>query len=231
MSTERTFGSKLLNSETLLTAISSFRDYEANIPDLEPANLERHITAIKPANSEIAICKQNYSLSVDIRQGLFITNPKSIQKLLSPINATVKAIYGRNAKQSTDVAAIISKIRGDNNKIKKNPDDQSVSQSHRSFGSKIQYFGDTISNLKNFGSRYDPSNQDITVESLNHLHSQATDSNQAVANDYAIFKQKNAIRIEKYAELSALCQRIKDSIKSQYGNSSSQYLLIKGLKI
>jgi hypothetical protein len=38
-------------------------------------------------------------------------------------------------------------------------------------------------------------------------------------------------RTTKYEQLSQLCQRLKESVKAQYGTQSVEYKLVKGLKI
>lgn len=232
MDSENTYGARLLNSEKLMTTINSYTNYQAPLPELETAHLQAKIIALKAENNSVAVKKQNYSLAVDFRQGLFKKNENSIQNLLSPINGVIKAVYGRRSKEATDIATIISKIRSGNGTIKKtNPDDQSVSQSHLSFGSKIQYFSDLIANLENLGNGYNPINLAITLQNLNTLRDNASVSNQQLTNAYTEFKQSNTLRIQKYEEISHLCLRFKDNIKAQYGNASVEYKLVKGLKI
>ena len=157
----------------------------------------------------------------------------AINKLLSPINAAVKVSFGRTAKEATNVASIIAKIRGANIKNKKtaNPDEATVSQSYQSFNSKAQFFADLIANLSNFGTDYTPANSEITITELNNRYNDAITANNEVMNNFTQFVQNNKVRIESYNTLSQIGIRIKDSIKAQYGNNSTEYNLVKGLKI
>jgi len=52
-----------------------------------------------------------------------------------------------------------------------------------------------------------------------------------VSTKLAVFKPLVQTRIEGFEALSAKAQRIKDMVKAQYGLNSSEYDLVKGLKI
>ncbi len=230
---EVSYGARIGNAEKLVAALQNFNGYVPVKPEYSINNYSTLITEIKSENNTVATNKQSYSLAVDNRQRIFDTGDDSIKKLLSPINGAIKVIYGRTAKEATDAAAIIAKIRGAN--IKKSssttPNEETVSQSYQSYNSKVQFFSDLIVNLTNFGNNYTPANTTLTVPALTAKYNSAVTANAEVMNTFTQFAQANTVRITKYDLLSQTAIRIKDSVKAQYGNNSTEYLLIKGLKI
>lgn len=228
---EKSYGARIGNAEKLVAALQNFNNYQPVKPEYAIAAYTTFINGLKTQNNEVATKKQTYSLAVDNRHQIFDTSDISIKKLLSPINGVVKAIYGKTAKEATDVAAIIAKIRGANGRKKGKEDEETVSQSYQSFNSKAQFFADLIANLTNFGASYSPANTNISIQNLNGAYTNAIASNSAVMNGFTQFAQTNNIRIQSYDELSKKAQGIKDSVKSQYGFNSTEYGIIKGLKI
>ena len=230
---EVSYGARIGNAEKLVTALQNFNNYTPIKPEYSIAAYNDLITDIKAQNNTVASKKQTYSLAVQNRQNVYDLQPNSIKKLLSPINAAVKVSFGRNAKESTDVASIIAKIRGANIKPKTSatPEQESVSQSYQSFNSRVQFFADLVTNLTNFGTDYTPANTNITLVELNTIYSDAIKANNDVMSSFTQFAQDNNIRITSYDNLSQIAIRIKDSVRAQYGNISTEYNLIKGLKI
>jgi hypothetical protein len=230
---ETSYGARIGNADKLLTAINSFGDYQPQKPELSIADFSDKIDKIKSKNTTVASNKQSYSLAVDNRKQLFTKDQFSITKLLSPINATVKTSFGRNSKEATDVASIIAKIRGANTKssTKATTDQASVSQSYQSYSSKTQFFADLLAYLNNFGADYNPSNAKTTLVELTSLHTNSSAANSNVMNTFSIFVTNNDNRIVAYKDLSQVALRIKDNVRAQYGNDSTQYKLIKGLVI
>ncbi|MCL9806105.1 hypothetical protein NAT51_11255 [Flavobacterium amniphilum] len=230
-STENSYGARIGNAESLVTALRGFNNYQSSKPELGIEGFSSLIANIKNQNTQIAIHKQNYSLAVEERVKIFEKDLLSVGRILSPINATIKVSFGKEAKEATDVAAIISKIRGSNAKSLKSTEGTFVSQSHQSFNSKIQFFSDLIANLSAFGSNYAPSRDELSVENLKDLYENAVAANNAVIDAYSQFIQKNDIRLSAYDTLSKTAVHIKENVKAQYGYNSSQYNLIGKLKI
>lgn len=230
---ETSYGARIGNAEKLVAALQNFNNYQPIKPEYSITAYNDFITNLKTQNNTVASKKQNYSLAVENRKQIFETGNASINKLLSPINGAVKVIYGRTGKEATDVATIIAKIRGANikNKTTTNPDEDTVSQSYQSYNARAQYFSDLIVNLTNFGTNYDPANPAIKLTDLNTLYTSAITANSQVMDTFTQFSQNNNTRIDGYYTLSQTAIRIKDSVKAQYGNSSTEYSLIKGLKI
>ena len=230
---ENSYGARIGNAEKLVTILHSFDDYHPQKPEYSANEFYDRITDLKTQNNNIASKKQSYSLAVETRKQLFEKSDNSIKKVLSPINATVKASFGREAKEATEIAGIIAKIRGANAKTKNTAttEEATISQSYRSFSSQTQFFADLLVNLTHFGNNYNPSNNNLSLSELNTLHSNATLANNQVMDTYAKFIKNNDDRISNYEQLSQIAIRIKDSVKSQYGNQSPEHILVKGLKI
>ena len=230
---EVSYGARIGNAEKLVAALQNFNNYSPLKPEYSITAFNDLITQIKTQNNTVASKKQNYSLAVENRRQVFEKDPNSINNLLSPINSTVKVSYGRTAKEATDIATIIAKIRGANIKPKTstNVEEATVSQSYQSYNSKAQFFSDLIVNLTNLGTNYTPTNTSIELAELTNIYNNAIAANANVMNSFTQFSQTNNIRISAYQTLSQTAIRIKDSVKAQYGNNSTEYNLIKGLKI
>lgn len=230
---EASYGARIGNAEKLVSAVQTFVGYIPVKPEYSISSYTTVIDDIKIFNNDVATKKQNYSLVIDDRHQIFQKGQFSIEKILSPINTTVKAFYGKTSKEATDIAAIIAKIRGGNIKksTKKDPDKDTVSQSYQSYNSKVQYFADLIAYLTNLGINYDPVNPAIKLAALNIIYANGIASNSEVMQKYSEFAQSNTIRMNSYIVLSQNAIRIKDAIKAQYGFNSTEYKLIKGLKI
>ena len=229
---EATHGSKLNNAETLLTHLNSFADYQPGIEEIKPAFLATLIADAKVNNQAVAANQQAYSAKVEYRQQLFKKDKDSLLALLSPIGAAVRFNLNKNSKAAKDISKMIAKIRGIKPaKDKKDPKDEQVSQSHRSYGSITQYFADLVTTLVSLKDEYKPSNPSTTVNNLNDKLQQATQSNNSVAKVYGKLKESRDDRGVQYHKLTDNTQRIKDAVKSQYLLGSTEYNLIKGLKI
>ena len=230
---ETSYGARIGNAEKLVAALQNFNGYQAIKPEYSISAYTDLINTTKAQNTTVASKKQTYSLAVDNRIQIFDKGELAITKILSPINGAVKVSYGRTSKEATDVADIIAKIRGNNIKKSKSdkPDEATVSQSYQSYNSKVQYFSDLIVNLANFGNNYEPANIQLKIGGLNDIYAAAIIANSNVMDKFTQFVQTNNTRIDGYYLLSQTAIRIKDSVKAQYGFNSTEYSLIKGLRI
>jgi len=229
---EFTYGSKLQNAEQVLIHLQSFTNYVAPAADQSTGSLQLLITQVKARNSDAAGDRETYSVASDTRQKIFLKDADSMAKLLSPIGAAVRSVFGKDSKEAALITALVIKIRGKKiSKGAKDPDAVSVSQSERSFGSLTQSFADILATLDKFGGRYKPANEKIAMAALSALLERLTTANTAVTVAFGALKQTRDNRFALYKTLATLVQRIKDAVKSQYGNSSTEYALIKGLKV
>jgi hypothetical protein len=236
---ENTFGSRIANAEAISTHLKSFTGFVEPTTETSIASIDNLITSLKTENSEIASKKLAYSTAVDVRAKHFFKTPDSIEKLISPITAAVKAKLGKTSKPATDIAALAVKIRGE--KKKKNDTSQvegnegekkePVSQSERSYGSMTQHFADIIATVTALDKDYAPANASIDVAALTTKIDTIRTANNNVTSTYGALKTSVDSRQNLYDDLSARIQRVKDAVKSQYGVGSTEYKLIKGLKV
>ena len=229
---EKTFGSRLFNAEQLAIHLATFVGYIEVIPECKLSEYKNLITQIHNNNNTIASSTSQFSLAVEIRQKLFTKNTDSLNKSLSPISSYVKAKFGKTSKHATEIISLVNKIRGEKtDKLKKDEEGEFVSQSERSYGSQTQHFADIISTLTNYGSDYAPSNPKISLAELNAQLTALIDANTGVTTSYGQLKPAKDLRTAQYEDLNQRSQKIKDSVKSQYGLQSTEYKLIKGYKI
>jgi hypothetical protein len=229
---EVTIGAKVANAEKIATHLKAFVGYAPSDPTLAAASLDNLISSTKTKNTETAAATQDYSFAVDNRQKLFQKDPTSLIKVMSPIGAAIRSAYGKTSKEAKDIAAMVTKIRGI--KVKKastEPNAEFVSQSERSYGSMTQNFSDMITTLEKYGDLYRPANAAIRVDTLKEKLTNLNLANVAVTSSYGQLKEKRDDRLDLYKQLTAITQRIKDAVKSQYGLKSTEYNLIKGLKV
>ena len=236
---EVTFGAKINNAQKISTHLKAFTGYVAPTTNTSIVNYDALITAITTENTSIATKKPAYSAAVETRQKLFFKDKDCVVKLLSPVISAVRAKLGKGAKPVADITALVTKIRGekkpkdqepkaeDANAEKKDP----VSQSERSYGSMTQNYSDIVTALDNLGTDYAPANNAYKLTVLQTKLVSITAANIAATNTYGALKTSIDNRSNQYTDLAERTQRIKESVKSQYGVKSTEYNLIKGLKV
>jgi hypothetical protein len=116
-------------------------------------------------------------------------------------------------------------------KLGKDPDEATISESERSYGSLTQSLADLIVILDKHSNIYTPSNQHITVSALQELHTKMENGAKNVAATLGTQKKNRDLRIKNYEKLNEITQRIKQAVKSQYTTSSVEYKLVKSLTI
>lgn len=229
---EKTFGSRLANAQKLATHLATFTEYVPVVPDCALPAYETLITDITATNVLVDTASTAFATSVEARQQLFAKAPDSMIKKLATIAAYTRALFGNTSHQVEQIAALINKIRGERtNRFKKNEAGEWVSQSQRSYGSMTQNFSTLIQTLISFGPTYAPSSDPIKIAKLQDLLTNLTDNNIAVTQAYGVLKVNQDDRIDQYQDLSTRSIRIKETIKSIYSTPSTEYNLIKGLKI
>ncbi len=229
---EVTFGARIANAEALSTNLKGFVGYVAQTTDTSIVNYDALIASMKTENSSVATKKLAYSVAVDVRQKHFLKEPTSISKILSPIVAAVRAKMGKSSKELADITALMTKIRGEKLKKPKAGDTpETVSQSERSYGSMTQNFSDIVTTLTALGANYSVVKVNLKLPALLTKVADITAANNAVTTTYGSLKTTVDSRSNKYDDLSERTQRIKEAVKSQYGVSSTEYKLIKGLKV
>jgi hypothetical protein len=94
-----------------------------------------------------------------------------------------------------------------------------------------QHFADIIATVTALNTDYTPANADIKVAALSTKIGTIKTANNTVTSSYGAYKTSIDSRENQYKDLSARTQRVKDAVKSQYGVGSTEYKLIKGLKV
>jgi len=232
---ENSFGKKLRNAQDMLTFVQGFTNYTPPRTQESVVSLQTLITSITSANATEATVKQQYRAAVDARATVFVKGTNGISKLLTVIRAAVEAQYGKNSAEATSVNAIIRTIRSTNSVPAPVATEgaeaaQTVSRSQRSYGSQTQYFNNLVNTLNQLPG-YNPSNPTIKIAALQTFVTQLTTLNNAVAQKFAGLQTARTSRTTLYTELSDRTQRMKAYVKSQYGQVSNEYRLIKGIAV
>ncbi len=232
---ETSFGAKLRNAQDLVTYITGFTGYVPPRTQETAASMTTLINSIIATNATESSQQENYKIAVDARQSAFSKKTGSVDKLLSPIKGAVDAQYGKKSTEAEALNAIIKKMRA--TKLTKAPADptkpeqaSTISQSERSYGSITQSFNDIINTLSQF-TGYNPTNNTIKVATLQTVATQLTTLNTTVIQKIQPLKTTRASRQAQYTDLKDRVQRIKSYVKAQYGNTSAEYNMIKGLSI
>jgi len=234
---EVTYGSRVANAEKISTHLKSFTGFVAPTTDTTIVNYDLLITTMKTGNSTVASGKTSYSKAVDFRQKHFSKKDDSVARLLSLIISAAQSKLGKKAKEVQDLKSLVAKIRGVKpKKLKKKAtptpeEEETVSQSVRSYGSITQTFADIIASLVALDNNYAPVRAEIKLPALQAKLVKITDANNAVTTTFGALKKAVDDRLEMYATLSERTQRIKDAVKSQYSLNSTEYKLIKGLRV
>ena len=227
----------MANAEKVSTSLKGFTGYVSPTTDTTIVNNDAFIASLKTENGVVATGETGYSKAVDTRQKHFSKETTSVSKLLSPIVAAVQAKLGKKAKEVTDLKALVAKIRGIKPK-KIQPSTtptpvvaDTVSQSVSSYGSITQTFADIIASLVALGANYAPVKTELKLAALQTKLTDITASNNAVTTTFNSLQTAIDARLILYATLTERTQRIKEAVKSQYGVTSTEYKLIKGLKV
>ena len=229
---ETTFGTRIQNEQNLVTILQNTANYKAYRPEDAIEQLQELIKTIQISNSNEANLLQTYTLAVDARQKNFEGDDNSIKALTTHIIATLRAQYGKEAKETTSLIELIKKIRGDApHKSKTNPDDKSISTSQQSYASLTQNFADLIASLEVLKPPYAPNNPHIVLAQLEQKLESIRETTYAVVNAFNGLDKERKNRNTLYADLKVRTQRVKENIKAQYGVKSAEYASIKGLTI
>lgn len=232
---ETTFGAKLRNAQDLLNIIQGFVSYTPPRTQETVASMTTLISSIVASNTSTANTTQQYRSAVAARQVAYRGTSTSIEKVLSPLKGAVDAQYGKKSPESQSLSSAIKSMRS--TKLVKLPADptketqeKTVSQSERSYGSIIQSFSNIISSLQQFNG-FNPSNNNLKIATLQATVTQINTLNNTVAQRIQALKTNQTTRNTLYLDLKDRTQRIKSYVKAQYGNNSTEFNLIKGLKI
>lgn len=236
---EITFGARVANASKISAHLKTFVGYVAPTPNTTIPSYDALIASLTTENTSIATKKAAYSAAVEVRQKLFFKDKDCLMKILSPVTSAVRAKIGKTAKPVADITALVVKIRGEKKAKGKDPKPEDtgdekkdgVSQSERSYGSMTQNFNDIITTLTSLGTDYAPVNTAHKLPALNTKLASIKTANDTATTTFGALKTSIDSRSNQYTDLTERTQRIKEAVKSQYGVNSTEYNLIKGLKV
>lgn len=228
---ERSFGSRIEKAKKLKTFLESFTNYQPTTGEFSIDGLSQAISYADSLNPEVATLLINYRQLVATRREIYFKTSNSIKKLITPINAYNRGTFGKDSAIYLSTNTLVSKIRGEKIKDSKTVDSKNNSVSQQSYGSLLLNFQNLINDLESLGSQYDPTNSAIRINNLLTIKNQAETANDNVTIAFAALTPKQDQRLVAFQLLSSKAQRIKDLVQSQYGIESSEYKLVKGLKI
>lgn len=235
MSTNResSFGARLLRAQELSSYISQFQNYAPPRMEESVGGFAELVNQTTWSNTEETQVRQQYNTAVVARGKAFRKEKGSVLKLLPLIRGQVLAQYGKDSVEFNQIEAIIVNIRDTRIIVKPATEDtpeKTMSQSEQSFGSLTQYFSNLVSNLAQLPG-YNPSNEMIQVGTLQNFVSQINQLNIDAAMRFQQLRESRNRRNDNYDILHERVQRIKNYAKANYGINSSEYTLIKGLRI
>lgn len=229
---ENTLGTRISNAETLVMNLRKFTGFAPLRPEEAPDEVEKLINQLKQVSLNEANALQKYALAVDIRYKHFDKEPDSIKKVITSINAYVKGVYDKGSKEASTINQKVVELRGSGiKKDKAKSDEKSISTSQQSYASLTQKFAELIASLEALSTPYNPPNNLIKINTLKAKHQAAESANnqaKITSSDLSTFRNE---KYTLYDDLKNRCQRLKNSVKAQYGNASTEYTAIKGLKI
>ena len=226
------FSSRLTEAEKMVEYLNTFNDYAPGDENLQPASLLADTVALHAVQTDHTNKHFSYAQAANERKKFFENENNSIAKLLSPIGAYIRGKMGRDSQEYKEIISLIKKLRGERKiKVTENSDAETISRCEKSYGSRLIYFGDIITLLTTFDTNYTPPSALIKIDQLQSVLNGATDYTSKVSAKLAVFKPVIQTRIDGFKALNVKALRIKDMVKSQYGLNSSEYNLVKGLKI
>jgi len=227
---QASFAARIGRAQQLYQYINSFTGYTTDVPELMPAPFNDLITSLLAVQSEHTTTHHDFAEAAKNRREFFTKSQNSISKKLTLVNAYVRAKKGNTSQQYIDVNTLVKKIRGEKpTKVTINSVVTTISNSERSYGSQVQNLTNVVSLLEQYGTDYNPTNPNISLANLQTIKDQATALNNDAAVKFAAYLPKIAARVSTFKQLNETAIRIKGMVKSQFGNNSIEYNLVKGL--
>lgn len=229
--TERSYGSRIEKAKKLKTFITGFTNYQPANGEFSPDDFQLAIDEAETLSPQVATTLFNYRQVVAQRREIYTKSPLSIKRIITPINAYLRAKYGKNSVNYLATKSLVAKIRGVKLKKQTKVDSETHSISQQSYGSILLNYQNLINDVEALGTQYQPANQNISLQNLLDIKTKAATSNEQVTLAFGLLTPKQDQRTATFNTLSEKAQRIKDFVQSQYGINSSEYKLVKGLNI
>jgi len=229
----KSFGARLLKSQSLLTYISGFNDFNPPRPEEGVAGMTSLINSAVAVNASEVIRLENYRKATEVRAKAFRRNEGSIERLIPAIRGAVESQYGKPSAELSMIDSIIRRMRSSRHILPPtdpaNPtNERSVHQTERSFGTVTLLFNDIVNCLTQF-TGYSPANDNLKVASLQAYTQNINILNQNVSVAIQLLHNERAQRTALYKELKERVKRIRAYVKAQYGTRSNEMQLISRL--
>lgn len=227
---QASFSARLSRAKQLYQFVNSFEEYESDAIELSPPRFLDLIEIMDRTQQEHTRTHHLFAESAKERAKAFASADDSISKKATLVKAYVKAKFKKESQQFADIENLVNKIRGEKPaKISEGSDATTISRTEKSYGSQLENFKDIISLAILFDTHYAPTNEEIKLRELQTTFEKAALLNNDTSLKFAAFKPKIAERKDGFEKLSETANRIKEMVKSQYGVSSDQYKLVRGL--
>jgi hypothetical protein len=230
------FGTRLLNSEFLLSVVIAYTLYNPILALIKLVNYTPFVASVKTAMSPYNKAKEAFDLldnDVEAKFETIVTTVRAVRNVIIEI-------YGKKDGKYDDYNEIIDVISGDNisknlNKRKNSAeppepdkDFQSVAQIDR--GSRLANFTVLIDALED-DTNYTPVKPELTIEGLKTLLADASTANTDLAKAYGLYTTQRAIILPMFdgpEGLAVRAERAKAHVRSVYGPQSPEFKALTG---
>jgi hypothetical protein len=224
---ERTFGDILARAYRLYEAILQMLGFAPADADIMPPAFLTFLDSIDAMNNTVAATKQEWSMALKNRIELYF-GIEGIKKRASYIIAYCRS--RSDLKKEAELIYRICKKIQNYKKPKPEQDEKKRILGEQSYGDFVKLLGDLIEAVKQVPA-YTPPNTLITVAKLGTFRTSLLAINQTIGEKYYEYSIKTKERLAMYVTLKDKMNRIKASVKSQYGLNSNEYNSIKGIRV
>ena len=225
--------SRIQNAKDMIAIIKLMLNYSPVLNLDSTAEMDILIDKITVSNDGVINAVNAYNSFVQQRRAAYNTDAYSVSKLVSPIRNSIKAQYGKNSIEYSQIDTVLKKLQGAKPTVvaaTDTTDAQSISNTERSYGALLQNFSNLVQTLKSFtgytpvAAHLETAALTTQVASLNALNTNVA------ANLFKLTTARN-LRDTNYEDLKTRCQRIKSYVSATYGTQSNEYARIKGYSI
>lgn len=104
---QSSYAARLARAEQFYQFINTFTDFNPDHPDLTPEAFHSLIAELSTIQTVHTVCHHNYAEAAKDRRKIFISNPDSITRTLTRVNAFLKAHKGKDSQQYIGVNTLL----------------------------------------------------------------------------------------------------------------------------
>ena len=224
---ERTFGDILARAYRLYEAILQMLGFAPADADIMPPAFLTFLDSVDAKNNTVAATKQEWSMALKNRIELYF-GIEGIKKRASYVIAYCRS--RSDLKKEAELIYRICKKIQNYKKPKPEQDEKKRILGEQSYGDFVKLLGDLIEAVKQVPA-YTPPNTLIKVVNLETFRTSLLAINKTIGEKYYEYSIKTKERLAMYVTLKDKMNRIKASVKSQYGLNSNEYNSIKGIRV